>query len=57
VDGKLVSAWSGIFQTGDKLVWRADTPIAAKSVKMVTALSPVWVTWDGIRLYSCTADS
>jgi len=53
VDGKLVHAWSGVYQTGDMLTWSAATPIAARSVKILTSLTPVWVTWDGIKIFSC----
>jgi hypothetical protein len=53
VNGKLVSVWSGVYQTADTLTWKTETPIAATSVKIITSYSPVWVTWAGIKLYSC----
>ena len=39
--------------SADTLTWKTETPIAATSVKIITSYSPVWVTWAGIKLYSC----
>ena len=56
VDDVLIGTWAGNMTKGQVLSFRPAAPLPLKhSVKILTSVSPSFVAWYSITIYSCSS--